>query len=151
MKAVTIIQPFATLVALEEKKLETRSWSTKHRGPLAVHAGKKIDRKICQQEPYRSILLKHGYKVDNLPTGAVLAIGRLVDCHQVIVEQGNTAILGNHAVVSGYEYLFGDYNPGRYAWELSDMARLQQPIEIKGMQGLWNFNYDMSTIAEWLE
>lgn len=41
MKAVTISQPFATLVALGAKTLETRSWATKHRGDLAIHAGQK--------------------------------------------------------------------------------------------------------------
>jgi hypothetical protein len=41
MKAITIIQPWATLIALGEKKFETRSWTTKYRGPLAIHAGMK--------------------------------------------------------------------------------------------------------------
>lgn len=140
MKAITIIQPFATLVALEEKRLETRSWSTKHRGPLAIHAGKKIDKKICQQEPYKSVLAKHGYTANNLPTGAVVGICQLVDCHKVLVDKEDHAIFENNTVVSGHEYLFGDYSLGRYAWRLIDMNRLQEPIVVKGMQGLWNFS-----------
>jgi len=40
MKALTIRQPWASLVATGVKTIETRSWSTKYRGPLAIHAGK---------------------------------------------------------------------------------------------------------------
>lgn len=40
MKALTIRQPWASLVALGVKTIETRSWSTSYRGPLAIHAGK---------------------------------------------------------------------------------------------------------------
>jgi hypothetical protein len=49
MKSITIIQPWATLIALGEKKYETRGWPTKHRGPLAIHAGKKIDKEACEE------------------------------------------------------------------------------------------------------
>lgn len=40
MKALTLTQPYATLVAIGEKRLETRSWRTSYRGPLAIHAAK---------------------------------------------------------------------------------------------------------------
>lgn len=40
MKALTIRQPWASLIALGVKHIETRSWSTRYRGPLAIHAGK---------------------------------------------------------------------------------------------------------------
>lgn len=40
MKALTIRQPWASLIAAGVKTIETRSWSTKYRGPLAIHAGK---------------------------------------------------------------------------------------------------------------
>lgn len=39
MRALTIRQPWATLIATGAKTIETRSWSTKYRGPLAIHAG----------------------------------------------------------------------------------------------------------------
>ncbi|WP_331281766.1 ASCH domain-containing protein [Paenibacillus sp. FSL H7-0357] len=52
MKAVTIIQPWATLIELGEKRFENRRWVTKHRGELVIHAGKKVDREISQQGPF---------------------------------------------------------------------------------------------------
>jgi hypothetical protein len=39
---LTLHQPWASLIALGVKTIETRSWSTKYRGPLAIHAGKKV-------------------------------------------------------------------------------------------------------------
>lgn len=41
MKALTLHQPWASLVALGVKRIETRSWSTSYRGALAIHAGLK--------------------------------------------------------------------------------------------------------------
>lgn len=40
MKAITLHQPWATLVSLGVKTIETRSWTTRYRGPLAIHAAK---------------------------------------------------------------------------------------------------------------
>jgi hypothetical protein len=61
MKVLTLSQPFATLVAIGAKKIETRSWSTKYRGPLAIHAAKTIPREyksLCNWmvEPFASVL-----------------------------------------------------------------------------------------------
>ncbi|QDS35395.1 ASCH domain-containing protein [Brevibacillus brevis] len=50
MKAITIHQPFPTLIALGEKQFETRGWSTKYRGQIEIHAAKKVDKGICLQE-----------------------------------------------------------------------------------------------------
>ena len=41
MKALTLWQPWASLIAVGAKTIETRSWSTKYRGPLAIHAAKR--------------------------------------------------------------------------------------------------------------
>ena len=42
MKALTLWQPWASLVALGHKRIETRCWSTKYRGDLAIHAAAKL-------------------------------------------------------------------------------------------------------------
>jgi len=55
VKALTMTQPWAMLVALGENSIETRSWSTKYRGALAIHSAKafpKEARALCEQEPY---------------------------------------------------------------------------------------------------
>ena len=60
MKAITLTQPWATLVAMGAKQVETRSWSTAYRGQIAIHAAKgypKEARELCETEPFKSILL----------------------------------------------------------------------------------------------
>lgn len=140
MKAITIHQPWATLIALGEKRFETRGWATNHRGLIAIHAAKKVDKEICLEEPFSSVLAEHGYKADNLPTGAVVATCQLVDCHKVISISYNVATLYADGIpkVCGNELAFGWYDVGRYAWELADVKPID-PEPAKGQQGLWNW------------
>ena len=43
MKALSIRQPWAWLIAAGHKDIENRSWNTKFRGKFLIHAGKKTD------------------------------------------------------------------------------------------------------------
>jgi ASCH domain len=43
MKALTIRQPWAELILRGRKPFELRTWRTKYRGPLVIHAAAKID------------------------------------------------------------------------------------------------------------
>ncbi|MEK3873671.1 MULTISPECIES: ASCH domain-containing protein [unclassified Paenibacillus] len=145
MKAITILQPWATLIALGEKRFETRGWATKHRGPLGIHAGKKVDRSACEQPEIKAVLARHGYTADNLPTGAVVAVAKLNECFQVYRDVlGGVVVLESenrktHFSTLDNEYHFGWYEKGRYAWEITDVRRLPEPIPAKGMQRLWNW------------
>lgn len=143
MRCITIRQPWATLIAIGAKRLETRSWRTNYRGELGIHAGKQVDRKVCETEPIRSLLASHSYKsADQLPVGAIVAVCRLNDCLPVLQDNGETAWLGGgdrRLEAAGQEYRFGDFTPGRYAWELTEMRWLPEPIPVLGKQGLWNW------------
>lgn len=140
MKVISIIQPWATLIAMGEKKFETRSWSTKYRGELAIHSSKKVNKEACRLEPIRSVLAKHGYDESNLPTGVILATCQLSNCFKVFADKGTSAALevGRMVrIVEGDEYQFGDYSEGRFAWELRDVNALYEPIPAKGKLNLW--------------
>ncbi|WP_213623448.1 ASCH domain-containing protein [Paenibacillus sp. J53TS2] len=144
MRCITIRQPWATLIAIGAKRLETRSWRTNYRGELGIHAGKHMDRKACETEPIRSLLLAHGYSsTEQLPVGAIVAVCRLNDCLSVLSNNGETAWLGGgerQLEAVGQEYRFGDFAPGRYAWELAELRPLLEPIPALGKQGLWNWD-----------
>jgi hypothetical protein len=71
MKSITIQQPWASMILSGRKKTEFRSWPTKHRGPLAIHAGLGIDREECRRV---------GYDPEKLPRGVVLAVAEMYDC-----------------------------------------------------------------------
>lgn len=130
MKALTLIQPWATLIALGEKQIETRSWDTKYRGKIAIHAGKKIDKKAFERPIYKDVLKKHNVTISNIPTGCVIAVCTL---------ETTSPTEKLCEIVSEKEYAFGDYSPNRYGWRLKDVHLLKEPIPAKGMLGLWEF------------
>src|SRR5690606_18387977 len=125
MKAITIHQPWATLIAIGAKRFETRSWATKYRGPLAIHAAKKIDVGACREDVIRPVLAEYGYHVDNLPTGAIVAVSTLKDCIKSVETWTDGYVLENGAYVYSPEYEFGDFKPGRFAWELTDVKQIE--------------------------
>jgi activating signal cointegrator 1 len=143
VKALTMTQPWATLVALGENTIETRSWSTSYRGPLAIHAAKafpKEARALCDREPYRSVLARGGYtRADDLPRGSVIALAQLDD---VIVftrtSLRETRALSARGLLPAHEADFGDFSLGRFGFVLSHVQRLSTPVPAKGMLGLWN-------------
>lgn len=145
MKVLTIKQPWASLIALGEKKIETRSWKTSYRGTLLIHAGKKIETSICKQDPFTEILYKHNIVLEqNMPVGAIIAKCELVDCLKIIGAVYENGIfkpkLSNGETVSIHnEWYFGDYTPGRYAWKLDNVKLLKKIISIKGKLSLWNY------------
>jgi hypothetical protein len=139
MKVISIVQPFATLIMILEKLNETRSWATKHRGELGIHASKKIDKEICEQEPFKSVLAMHGYTASSLPVGVILGTVNLTECSRVLECGARTALLESGAVVTGNEFKFGYYNRGRFVWGMKDVVAFSEPILAKGQLGLWNY------------
>lgn len=141
MKVLTIRQPWASLIALGEKHIETRSWRTKYRGPLLIHAGKSVDNDICKIHPFTDVLVNHGIIFQqDMPRGIIIAKCELVDCQKIIeVDDLCGAITESNLFVDGNEYLFGDFTPGRYAWILDNIEMLKEPIPAKGKLSLWEY------------
>jgi hypothetical protein len=164
MKTLTISQPWATLIAIGAKHIETRSWRTRYRGPLAIHAakglsglgmepsgyGKEFDfRFLCRAPVFNQVLPGAGYTTTMLPRGAVIATCELVsvvpiyavaneaDLHWQWVGPGGT---NYNFQVTPQERAFGDYTAGRYAWLLHNIKTLDTPILAKGALGLWEFD-----------
>lgn len=158
MKAISLWQPWATLVAVGAKRIETRGWPTRYRGPLAIQAAKRWNgelRDLCFQEPFRTTLLRAlgaisakasvGAKLfDELPRGAVVARANLIDC--VPIRPGRRVRAARGTVVPPYdgsaEHAFGDYSDGRYAWILADVVALPAPVPVRGRQQLWTLAPD---------
>lgn len=142
MRALSLTQPWATLVAIGAKSIETRSWHTMHRGPIAIHAAKKFPndaRCICPRPPFAAAL---GDEV--LYTGMVLAIANLVECFR-FDERTERLIRRRSALgnLPAFEAEFGDFAPGRHGFVLRDVRRLETPIPYKGALGLWTLPDDL--------
>ena len=166
MRAITIYQPWASLIAVRAKKYETRSWQTRYRGKIAIHAAKTD--KYMRDYDVLSIL-PEGWAMESnppypdlmmakdVPLGAVIATAELIGCWR-IDSLGRGALTtdyfarlsmcncgGDRSIttrVSGYELLFGDFEEGRYAWELANVQMLPEPMPCRGRQGLWDWRND---------
>lgn len=143
MPCLSLTQPWASLVATSNKMIETRSWRTSYRGPLAIHAAKRFPpeaRTLAMEYDFWEPLSLAGYTLEqihqgdrlthDLPLGAVVATCHLVDCvpTREIVPS-----------LSDQEEQFGDYTSGRWAWVLAAVRRLPEPISAVGHLGFWEW------------
>jgi len=156
MKALTLTQPWATLVAIGAKRIETRSWDTRYRGPLAIHAAKLFPKwarefasePVCRQAVKeraassnigRLVGWEHKPPFVVYPLGYVIAVCRLANVIPVEVVDNRNNVFGvSLPPLSEQERAFGDYGPGRFAWILEDIE-LRDPAEAKGKLGLWEW------------
>lgn len=132
MKALSLWEPWGTLVKIGAKEYETRHWSTKYRGPVLIHTAKH-DRDLkaaLTQRPYRSVLFEAGYtKLEHFHLGCALGIVDLVDIQPTEEVRG---------MISQQEKSFGNYADRRFAWRLENIRAFDKPIPMKGMQGLFD-------------
>ena len=128
MRALTIHQPWASAIALGTKKIEMRSWATRYRGPLLIHAGrKKLSPEGIALAGVEKMLGR--FNADRIPFGALIAIAELVDCQPT-----EELALTRHPI-EGY---WGDFSPGRFGLILKDVRAFAEPIGYRGSQGLFN-------------
>lgn len=124
MKALSLTQPWATLVACGRKKIETRSWSTKYRGPLYIHAAKGFPR---WAQDFARDVYGNPAVLPYIPRGAIVARVYLLDV------KTTEYMLPR---ITSDERRFGDYSRGRYAWIFSNVEWLE-PFSYKGQLGLF--------------
>lgn len=127
-RALSLTQPYATLMAIGAKKVETRAWRTHFRGWVAIHAAKAFPmecRVLCDRMPFGQALAEYN-SVNDLPLGQILAVTEIVHCEPT--EQAN---------VTELEAAFGNYAPGRFAIITAGVRRLKIPIQIRGALSIW--------------
>lgn len=130
MKSITLHEPWGSYIRDGFKTYETRHWQSNYRGLLAIHAGKTVShdmvRQLADEFPEQlSAYEKHEFKP------GIVAICRLVHCHPT-----DSTLIDK---ISDLEYALGDYNPGRFAWQLQLLEVFNEPIPAKGEQGLWDW------------
>ncbi len=141
-KALSLWQPWASAIAEGAKRIETRSWQTHYRGPLLIHAGKKIlgqdlPNCPCTNPKVLEIWTNTRGRSFSIPFGAIIVVCQLVGCMdtEAVLEWGSQYLADWDRPT---EYLLGDYSNGRYGWVLSKVRKLPEPIPYKGRQGLFN-------------
>lgn len=131
MKALTLTQPWAQLIAWREKMIETRGWYTAYRGELVIYAAKgfpKWVKETCEEEPFAQAL--GGMKAAELPVSVGVCVVRVLGCIRTTDMHKAEAVLGYKP--SAKELEFGDYSEGRYAWLLEYVRPLDSVGPVKG-------------------
>ena len=128
MKAITIKQPFASLIAAGLKEYEFRTWKTNYRGEILIHAGKGIDKDAMKK--FESLKLEY-------PTGCIIAKAKLTDCVPVTEAVKEELREKNFLVYSGTTEST-DWNG--YGFKLENVETME-PIFVNGMLGLWEYNF----------
>lgn len=142
MKALTICQPYADLIASGEKWIENRTWPTKHRGLLCIHAGKS-NRYLNKDE-----LQYH-------QTGCIVAVAVVTRCVDVAALKADRESISakDSSNLASYDIsefstaeinriLRHKYCEGPYGFILDKVVKLPVAVTANGKQGLWELTAD---------
>ncbi|MCX4365460.1 MAG: ASCH domain-containing protein [Bacilli bacterium] len=129
MKVITIKQPFATLIAEGIKEYEFRTWRTKYRGEILIHAGKGVNKKALKK--YKHLNLEY-------PSGCIIAKVNLTDCIKIDDEARKMLSEKNSLV---YSSVINDTEWDGYGFKMENPIKIQ-PIEINGKLSLWDYDYE---------
>jgi len=126
VKALSLLQPWASAIMLGYKQIETRSWRTDYRGRIAIHASKRFTKDDWE-------FMQHEHSIGNLyppglPLGAIIGLATIVSCERTEYWR---------PLISELEDSYGDYSNGRWGWKLAEIEPFEKPIPCKGSLGLW--------------
>lgn len=128
MKVLTIKQPFATLIAEGLKVYEFRTWKTKYRGEILIHAGKGIDKKAMKKFEHLGL---------DYPSGCIIAKVNLTDC--ITVDDDFRKILSEKNSLV-YSSIIKHTDWKGYGFKLENVEKIS-PIYINGKLSFWEYDY----------
>jgi len=138
--AISLLQPWASLSIDGHKRIETRTRNTKFRGMLLIHASQgwgSGQRSLCLTDPFREALEGYSFRI---PKNIDLPLGAIIGCVQIRAAIPSENSYGAECVIidsrqwdfSRKEKAFGDYNPNRHLYLMSDPIKFETPIPCKG-------------------
>lgn len=135
MKALTIHQPWAWAIAAGHKDIENRSWATKHRGLLAIHAGSS---RKSLSEATQFIRWLGIEPPAELVFGAVIAVADLVD---IVDRSQPPSLFGSTA----RDWLAANpWAEDHQCWVLKNVRALSDPVLCAGKMGLFDLPADVA-------
>ncbi len=156
MKAITLHQPWASLIAAQIKLTETRAWPAPDSligQRIAIHAAKRAARFTEWNKGTSLMSLSLP-----MPLGAVVATARIDGCSRVLsrgyhpiigaeADPGKVWVLDRYADESKDTRQLdtdphGDYSELRWIWRLSDIKTLENPVGVRGFQTIWTLPDD---------
>ena len=124
MKALSIRHPWVDLILAGSKTIEIRTWATRYRGPLLLHASSAYG--ISEREAAARLRLP---APDRATLGAVVGVAELVDCRPVRREDWKSA---------GLPPLEGRL----WAWVLAG-PRAVGPLPCRGQRTLFDLDQEV--------
>jgi hypothetical protein len=112
---LTVLQPWAWAIVHGTKRVENRSWFTRYRGPLLIHAGKG---RQCLGDALD--LLADAPPPARLAFGAAVGVAELIGCIRV----------EDHDPADPWAF-------GPWCWLLRDPRPLAEPVPMRGSLGLF--------------
>src|SRR5260370_13920278 len=129
MRAISVLQPWASLLIRGVIRRQTRPAQTPSRGLLAIHAGSRFPpdaRALCHREPCKSLLRRANHDGWSLlPCGFILGTAELVSCTRVEEFAGEANTVPD----------LGDYQPGSWVWEFTNPVAFRVPFAAPGRLG----------------
>lgn len=125
MKALTIREPWATLIISNYKKYEFRGYKINYRGKILIHAGLSVENSMLERFKEYDLDIKPGY---------IIGEAEIVDCIKVD-NDFQSKLLNENSLVYGRSN-----HTETYAWKLENIIKYETPIPCKGKLGLWNYN-----------
>ncbi|WP_428657597.1 ASCH domain-containing protein [Runella sp.] len=155
MKAISLLQPWASLVVEGVKGYETRGFNTNHRGKILIHAslGQELKTKGMPKIKTKEMVLNWPFNIfitdfSALPFGAIIGCVDLIETYKTeeVIEKN---LLSEFCPAKdSIEYHLGDYSANRFAWKLENPIIFKHQIPIKGNLSIWNVPPEESWIAE---
>ncbi len=148
MMTITVHQPYATLIVMGLKTMETRTWSTHYRGPLLIHASRRPyvveDHLDNQGNTLTDWLIAWDYHHGPLtfPTQSILGAVNLAGVIPYSKLHDNLHLL------SPVDKRYGVFAPGWCAWKLTNAVKFKKPLLVPGKQGLWEQVFDPDILHE---
>ena len=146
MRALTIQQPYAHLIMTPQeelpegvfhKRVENRTWDTKVRGTVAIHAGASMNMFNNGDYPYRGGKKPKASDYPEMAFGAILGMVE-------IVEVFHLKQIRDVDLPDDYEWLIDhEHTHGPYCFVLKNPQRLRNPIACCGMLGFWTVPEDV--------
>jgi len=126
MRTLSVKQPWASLIVAGIKRVENRTWSTNHRGPLVIHASARPD---PEAGPTLELAGIDPQDWQDAPRGVVLGVVELVDVIDMASAGVKSRALAHDPLACG-----------PFCWILSNPRPLAKPIPARGRLVLWDWN-----------
>lgn len=145
MKAISVKQPWASLIISGIKDIENRKWKTNYRGRVLIHASNSTDLDNLPLDsiftPEQILELKQHYSENVLssfiyPHGLIIGSVEIIDC-----VTNHTSIWAEKSRPLSFSSITNNEKP-IYNWVLKNPIKFEKPIPAKGKLSFWEFNLE---------